>query len=316
VAESERMIEEFLELAATLDDPSMSFRGAAASLVVGLLHGDRARVESSLATARTLAASVPEPVFAFQRLMGESCWALAQGKLDLAEQWAIQMFESGTASGQPDAAAVFAGELFNARYCQGRTGELVEQLARRARRPNSVSILRAWAALALIESDRENEARELATAEDFQSAHWDWMWLLTIFLWADVCSRLGLGARAEELYELLSPFAAVFAVSGSLVAGSVAWALGALATTLGRHEQVDGHFAAAAEIEESFGAPLFLARTHVGWARALIARGRVEDLERAQHMLEQAEEVAGRLGGGLVTREAEECRTELVAMSG
>ncbi len=99
-------------------------------------------------------------------------------------------------------------------------------------------------------------------------------------------------------------------------AGSIAWALGTLATTLGRYEQAEDHFAAAAEIEERFGAPLFLARTHVGWARALIARGRPEDLERAQHMLEQAEEVAERLGGGLVSREAAECRSALAAMSG
>jgi hypothetical protein len=226
------------------------------------------------------------------------------------------MFESGTASGQPDAAAVFAAELFNARYGQGRTGEIVEQLARRAGRPNSVSISRAFAALALIESGREDEAQELAIAEDFQSVRWDWTWLLTIFLWADVCSRLGLGARADELYELLAPFAGMLAVSGTLVAGSVAWALGALATTLGRNEQAEGHFAAAAELEERFGAPLFLARTQVGWARALIARGHAEELQRAQHMLEQAEEVAGRLGGGLVTREAAECRTALAAMSG
>jgi class 3 adenylate cyclase len=316
LAESGRLIDELLELTETLDDPSMSLRGATASLVVGLLHGDRPRVEASLATARTLAASVPEPVFVFQRLMAESCWALAQGELELAEQWAIQMFESGTASGQPDAATVFAAELFNARYGQGRTGELAEQLARRARRPNSVSISRAFAALALIESGREDEARELAIAEDFQSVLWDWTWLLTIFLWADVCSRLGLDGRADELYELLAPFAGVLAVSGTLVAGSVAWALGALATTLGRHEQAEGHFAAAAEIEESFGAPLFLARTHVGWARALIARGRVEDLKRAQHMLDQAEEVAELLGGGLVTREAAKCRGALAAMGG
>jgi predicted ATPase/class 3 adenylate cyclase len=316
LAESERMIEELLELTETLDDPSMSLRAAATGLVIGLIHGDRASVESSLATARTLAAAVPEPVFAFQRLMAESCWALAQGELEQAEQWAVQMFESGTASGQPDAAAVFAAELFNARYGQGRTGELVEQLVRRARRPNSVSISRAWAALALIESGREDEARELAIAEDFQSVRWDWIWWLTIFLWADICSRLGADARANELYELLAPFAGLLAVSGTLVAGSVAWALGVLATTLGRHEQAEGHFAAATELEEHFGAPLFLARTHVGWARALVARGQAEDLERAQHMLEQAEEVAGRLGGGLVTREAAECRTALVAMSG
>ena len=314
--ECERVLDELLELAETLDDPSMSLRGTGGSLVVGLLHGDRARVQSSLATARTLAASVPEPAFAFQRLMGESCWALAQGELESAEQWAVQMLESGTASGQPDAATVFGAQLFNARYGQGRTGELVEQLARYAGRPNSVSISRAFAALSLIESGREDEARELAIAEDFQGVRWDWMWLLTIFLWADVCSRLGLGSRADELYELLAPFAGVLAVSGALVAGSVAWALGALATTLGRHEQAESHFAAAAEIEESFGAPLFLARTHVGWARALIARGRVEDLDRAQRMLEQAGETAERLGGGLVTREVAECRAALAAISG
>ena len=316
LAECERMIDELLKLAETLDDPSMSLRAAAAGLVVGLLHGDRARVESSLATARTLAASVPEPVFAFQRLMAESCWALAQGELEKAEQWAIQMFESGKASGQPDAAAVFAAELFNARYGQGRTGELVEQLARRATRPHSVSISRAFAALALIESGREDEARELAIAEDFQGVRWDWIWFLTIFLWADVCSRLGLEARADELYALLAPFAGALAVSGTLVAGSIAWALGALATILGHYEHAESHFAAAAEIEERFGAPLFLARTHVGWARALIARGQAGDLERARQMLEQAEEVAGRLGGGLVTREAAECRTVLAATSG
>jgi len=34
-------------------------------------------------------------------------------------------------------------------------------------------------------------------------------------------------------------------------------------------------------------------------ARALIARYRPEDLDRATHMLVQAEETAGRLGGAL-----------------
>jgi hypothetical protein len=78
----------------------------------------------------------------------------------------------------------------------------------------------------------------------------------------------------------------------------------------------EGHFAAAAEIDERFAAPMLLARTHAGWARALIARGRPEDLERAQQMLEQAEETAERLGGGLVTREVAERRATLAAISG
>ena len=111
-----------------------------------------------------------------------------------------------------------------------------------------------------------------------------------LFCWADVCSRLRLLDRAGELYELLEPFSGQLAVGGPIVYGSIAWALGTLAATLERYEQAEGHFAAAAEIEQRLGAPLFLARTRAGWARALIARGRPEDLDRAQTMLEQAEE--------------------------
>ena len=59
-----------------------------------------------------------------------------------------------------------------------------------------------------------------------------------------------------------------------------------------------------------------LARTRAGWARALIARGRPEDLDRAQHMLEQAEDTAERLGAGGITREVAECHAALAALSG
>jgi tetratricopeptide (TPR) repeat protein len=99
------------------------------------------------------------------------------------------------------------------------------------------------------------------------------------------------------------------------VLGSFSWALGRLAATLERYEQAEEHFAAAAEIEERFGAPLLLARTHAAWAQALIARGRPEDLDRAQPMLEQAEETAKRLGAGGITREVAECRGALAAIS-
>ena len=86
-----------------------------------------------------------------------------------------------------------------------------------------------------------------------------------------------------------------------------------LATTLGRYDQAEGHFAAAAEVEDRLGAQLFLARTHAGWARALIARGQPEDLERVQNMLEQADRTAGRLGAAGITREVDECRATLAA---
>ncbi len=137
-----------------------------------------------------------------------------------------------------------------------------------------------------------------------------------MFVWADVCSRLGLEDRAGELYELLAPFAGQLAVSGPSLYGSIDWTLGALAAALERYGQAETHFAAAADIEERLGAPLCLARTRARWARALIARGRPEDVARAQQMLGQAEETAERLGGGLVTREVAECRAALATISG
>ena len=140
----------------------------------------------------------------------------------------------------------------------------------------------------------------------------DESWVHALFIWAEVCSRLCVLDRANEIYELLAPFSGQLVVGGTLVSGSIDRALGMLAMTLERHEDADRHFATAAEIEERLGAPLLLARTHADWARALIARGRSEDLERAQRMLEQAEDSVGAEG---IAREIAECRTALASAS-
>ncbi len=89
-----------------------------------------------------------------------------------------------------------------------------------------------------------------------------------------------------------------------------------LAAILERYQEAERHFAAATEIAERLGAPLFLARTRASWARALIARGRPEDLDRAEHMLEQAGDTAGRLGAEGIAREVAECRASLAAIGG
>jgi class 3 adenylate cyclase/tetratricopeptide (TPR) repeat protein len=316
VAQRSAMSEELFELAQRLDDPRLTLYAAAWRMIIGLELGDPARVQSSLATMRALAAAVPEPSLEFLRLMLESGWALAQGEIQAAEQWAIKMFEVGTASGQPDATTTFGAMLLGIRGYQARMGELVEQLMQLAGAEHSPAAWRGAAAKALAESGREDEARALVLAEDFQSVPWDWMWLGTICSWGIICARLQIAERAGELHELLAPFADRLAVSGVLVTGSVPTVLGALAATLERYEQAEDYFAAAAELEQRFGAPLFLARTRAGWAHALIARGRPEDRERAQQMLEQAEDTAARLGGELVTREVAACHAALAAIGG
>jgi hypothetical protein len=106
------------------------------------------------------------------------------------------------------------------------------------------------------------------------------MWSVTIFLWADVCSRLRLPDRALEIYERLAPCSDQLAVSGAMVRGLIPWALGALATNLERYDEAEAHFAAAAEMEGRPACRCSLPAP-AGWARALTARGRPEDLGRA-----------------------------------
>ena len=61
---------------------------------------------------------------------------------------------------------------------------------------------------------------------------------------------------------------------------------------------------------------MLLARTHAGWARVLIARGWPEDRDRAQHMLDQAEDTAARLGAEGIVRDITERRAALAASRG
>ncbi len=99
-----RVSDELTELVQHMDDPRLSFWAALRRMVVGLQAGERSQVESGIASMRTLAASVPQPLIAWTRLKLESVWALVQGDLQAAEQWATQAHEVGTASGEPDAA--------------------------------------------------------------------------------------------------------------------------------------------------------------------------------------------------------------------
>ncbi len=313
--ERQRLTDELVELTQRLDDPWLSFIAASRRFNASVEAGDRAQMESSLLTLRVVAASVPQPTIRWIWSLYEAARFFLQGDLHEAEQWAIQAAEAGTASGQPDALMLLGAQLTGVRLFQDRLGELAEQAVQLAGERDSLAAWRALSALALIESGREDEARELALAENFQSIPWVQAWSNAIVIWVTVCSRLGLVDRAGELYEMLAPFSGQVAGGGPAAAGTMDWALGRLAATLQRYEEAEDHFAAAAQIEGSLAAPLFLARTHASWARTLIARGRPEDLERAAPMLEEAHDTAARLGAGGIAREIAECRAALAAIN-
>jgi hypothetical protein len=88
------------------------------------------------------------------------------------------------------------------------------------------------------------------------------------------------------------------------VTGPVAFYLGLLATTIGDWPDAETHFAAAAATHERIGAPTWLARTRLEWARMLLASQQPGDAERAHDLLDQALATARELGLANIERGA------------
>lgn len=125
-----------------------------------------------------------------------------------------------------------------------------------------------------------------------------------------MCATLGGVEWAGILYPQLAPYAGLFPTAAlGTPALVVAHSLGLLATTLGRFDEAEAHFAAAEVVHQSIGAPTWLARTRLEWARMLLARRQPGDAERARDSLGQALATARQLGLGNVERRAVELLT-------
>jgi hypothetical protein len=133
----------------------------------------------------------------------------------------------------------------------------------------------------------------------------------TLAFLARACARLGDGDAASELYDLLVPCRHEMAQGHVVWVGPVAHDLGLLAATLGRYDDAESHFAAAAEVEERIGALLTLVHTRLEWARMLLARRDAGDVERARNLLGAARHQADSLGMTHLAEWAEEMSRRL-----
>lgn len=123
-------------------------------------------------------------------------------------------------------------------------------------------------------------------------------WLATMTLLAEICAALGEENRAPLLYELLAPYSDRCVVIGyaAVCRSSVSLQLGQLAALMDRWEAAEQHFSAALTVNRRVGARPALAHTKYRYARALLARGRGDDQDRAQGLLEEGRQEASTLG--------------------
>jgi DNA-binding SARP family transcriptional activator len=152
--------------------------------------------------------------------------------------------------------------------------------------------------LAAGEPEQARSELESFAASGFGRLRRDANWLATITLLAEICAALHEEAKAPLLYELLAPFSERRVVIGfaAVCRSSVSLQLGQLAALLGRWEAADQYFSAALTANRRVGARPALAHTRYRYARALLTRGRGDDLERAQALLADARTEAGTLG--------------------
>jgi hypothetical protein len=134
----------------------------------------------------------------------------------------------------------------------------------------------------------------------------DYFTILSDALLSQLVVRLGETGEAAEVYERLRPYPEWVIPFHIFPAPSVSFHLGLLAGFLRRFDEAVEHFTQAMTDHKVVGAPTYVARTRLEWARALLAGGNPADRERARNLLNQALGVARQSGLLNVERRAGE----------
>jgi len=208
---------------------------------------------------------------------------------------------------------MYASLIGPVRWYQGRGHELLPMTEVMVADNPDRTVMRAGLARMYADAGRDDDARQLLTAENatgFDHPN-EMLNLIVLTFWAEAAGRIGDPTAAETLYQQLAPRADVVATNVLAVYGSIAHYLGHLATVLGRYDTAEGHFTHALAMHEALQAPFFMARTHLEWGRMLMARGQPDDAQAAGMHLESALDLAQRYGCALVEQRAAELLEQL-----
>jgi tetratricopeptide (TPR) repeat protein len=299
---------ELREVAERLGDRNFRLGTLGSLLNVAQGRGDLVEVDNVLDATRRHAAEtgLAEPRWA---VAVHLAWRLLLvGRIDEAERAADEALQIASQSGQPDAFAYYAGQLYDIRRAQGRLDEIIELLEQAVVENPGITAFRAALVNALCETGRledAGDAFEPLVASRFTEFPFNGTWLTAMTFSADAAAYLEHREAAPILAELLAPWRDQLACTGVTCEGSVARPLGLALATVGRVDEADDAFAQAVAVHERMDAPIELARTQVNWARMLAGRDQPGDAYRAHELLQRARSTASRLGLVTIQRQAE-----------
>jgi len=259
---------------------------------------DEARRDHAELTA--LAGQLRQPLLEHLAAGWEGVFAHLAGDVAAAERCASRSFKEAGRAQVGHAGSYLAGMLYTLRRQQGRVDELLAPMQGLV---GGGSANLAWtAALAIAEVEtgavEEGRARyaQLA-AGGVRAVPRNWFWLLTVALLAETACALEDADGAQELYDLLAPYAERFVqVIFAANWGSVQRQLGMLAAVGERFDVAEEHFRAALAANGRIGAVLMTAETEVGYGALLARRGGPGDRARAAALAGHVELIAAPRG--------------------
>jgi tetratricopeptide (TPR) repeat protein len=301
-------VQERLEVAAELrrvaeatGDPELELEGAGWTVVDLLELGDVDGADVQIAAATKLADALGRPLWRWWTALFRCARAQLDGRFDEAERLAGDALALGQRGQGENAVNAFAQAMFNIRREQGRLTEVEPAVGRFVELYPALPAWRSARALLLLELGRRDEARdefERLAEPGFAALPRDANWLVAVTVLAEVCGALGDAARAEELRDLLAPYAQRNVVVGRAATcnGSASRLLGVLAGTVGDWEASEGHFIDALAMHSRMGSRPWEARTQLAYGEMLLARRRRGDRARAHELLTSAATTARALG--------------------
>jgi class 3 adenylate cyclase len=301
VAEKAKIAEDMLASAQAAEDRALEFWANFVVHCVSYEMGDVARVRVTRDRQQELAAALGQPMLSWVAQILVSASAVLDGDLVAGESLARQALEIGREAGQDDALQVFAEVRALARSYQGRADERLVELSRQAEAAYpALTVFPATTTFYEAYFGSREAARALlrdVVESGLEWVCWDALRLVTLTHFADAAARLHAVDAAALVYELMEPWQDQFVWSGTLGYGHVRLWLGVTAATLGRDGEADEHFAFACRFHDDNGLKLWSARSHLGWAEALAARG---ERAQAQEHATRAFELARTNGYGMI----------------
>ena len=272
-------------------------RGMRMGLLVESMDLEAARRDHVAMRARAERAG--QPFLAYVAAYYAAMFAICEGRLDAAEADANRAEELGRTL-QRGPSAIHGIQMFTIRREQGRLAEVAPVVRLIAGRPDGDGVWGPALAVLLAEiGDADAARRQLwRFVSDGMPLSGGGLGIGALAYAADAAAMVEDAGLAGRLLERLRVLAGSNLVIGSGVVcyGAVDRVLGALAAVVGQWDVAEQHLAVALEINRRLEAPTWIAHTLYEQARMLIRRGGPDDAAAARAPLEQAREVAGRLG--------------------